>query len=86
MLGQMLAAPAVIPGDLPPFDNTAMDGFALRAGAARLPVGAHSDVLGAQAAGAEHVPADGEARETMSSARMPASMDTVAPVEQVTLL
>ncbi|TAL92986.1 MAG: molybdopterin molybdenumtransferase MoeA [Rhodanobacter sp.] len=82
-LGQILAGPVVSPADLPPFDNSAMDGFALCAGSARLPAGSEYTVMGAQAAGDVLVQAAGGAWEIMTGARMPAGMDTVVPVEQV---
>lgn len=82
-LGQILAQAVVSPADLPPFDNTAMDGFALCAGAAGLPAGSEYAVMGAQAAGDVLVHADGGAWEIMTGARMPLGMDAVVPVEQV---
>ncbi len=82
-LGQILARPVVSPADLPPFDNTAMDGFALYAGDARLPAGSEYAVMGAQAAGDDLAQADGGAWEIMTGARMPVGMDAVVPVEQV---
>lgn len=82
-LGQILARGVVSPADLPPFDNTAMDGFALYAGGARLPAGSEFAVLGAQVAGDALVQADGGAWEIMTGARMPVGLDAVVPVEQV---
>lgn len=82
-LGQILARAVVSPADLPPFDNTAMDGFALCAGSSRLPAGSEYEVTGAQAAGDALVHAAGGAWEIMTGARMPTGMDTVVPVEQV---
>lgn len=85
-LGRLLASPVISPVDLPPFDNSAMDGFALCAGDAQLPVGSEFAVLGAQAAGDAQARAAGGAWEIMTGARMPVGMDTVVPVEQVTLV
>ncbi|KZC15953.1 molybdopterin molybdenumtransferase MoeA [Rhodanobacter sp. FW510-R12] len=85
-LEQVLARPVVSPTDLPPFDNTAMDGFALCAGGARLPCGSEYVVAGAQAAGDAWVQADGGAWEIMTGACLPAGMDTVVPVELVEVI
>lgn len=85
-LGQVLAQPVVSPADLPPFDNTAMDGFALCAGSAGLPAGSEFAVMGAQAAGDALVQADGGAWEIMTGARIPTGMDTVIPVEQIEVI
>jgi len=85
-LGCLLAEPVVSPAYLPPFDNTAMDGFALHAGTLRLVAGVEFPVLGAQAAGDDLIRADSGAWEIMTGARMPEGMDTVVPVEQVEIL
>lgn len=85
-LGRVLARPVSSPAALPPFDNAAMDGFALHAGQARLPAGSEHAVMGAQAAGDALAQADGGAWEIMTGARMPAGMDTVVPVEQVEIV
>ena len=82
-LGQVLAEAVISRADLPPFDNSAMDGFALSAGNALLPVGSEYAVAGAQAAGDAQVQATGGAWEIMTGARMPDGLDTVVPVEQV---
>lgn len=82
-LGQILARRVVSPADLPPFDNSAMDGFALCAGTTQLAVGSEYTVMGAQVAGDALAQADGGAWEIMTGARMPVGMDTVVPVEQV---
>jgi molybdopterin molybdotransferase len=77
--GRILATPLEAPIDLPPFDNSAVDGYAVRhadlnpAGATRLPV------LGRVAAG--HSPRDYEAAKgavrIFTGAHMPAFADTV---------
>jgi len=85
-LGQILAQSVVSPADLPPFDNTAMDGFALYAGSQTLPAGSEYTVMGAQAAGDALVQAEGGAWEIMTGARMPDGMDTVVPVERVEII
>lgn len=87
-LGHLLARPVISPADLPPFDNTAMDGFALCAGVDGLPAGSELAVTGAQVAGDAQLPAAiGDAAmgawEIMTGARMPVGMDTVIPVERV---
>jgi molybdopterin molybdotransferase len=84
--GQVLAEPVHSGEDLPPFDNSAMDGFALRVGAADAAAGAEFDVLGAQAAGDAQVEASAGAWEIMTGARMPDGLDAVIPVEQVEVL
>lgn len=48
--GRILAEAVVANGDLPPFDNSAMDGFALCTGGASLAAGALFSVAGSQAA------------------------------------
>lgn len=78
--------------DLPPFDNSAMDGFALRAGGPR-GAGETFAVAGEQAAGDDarenESGRDGEraeAIEIMTGARMPDGFSTVVPVENVEVL
>lgn len=87
-LGLALAADVTAPHDLPPFDNSAMDGYAVR----------HVDIVGA----AEDSPVvlrvtgdlpagrsprgrvgAGEAVRIMTGAPLPAGADTVVPVEVV---
>jgi len=64
--------------DVPPFTNSAMDGFALRAGdGGRLPV------VGQVAAGAAEVPElkPGTAIRIMTGAPVPLGADTIVPIE-----
>lgn len=83
--GRVLAESINAPRPLPPFDNAAMDGFALRwhEGVA---TGSVLPVLAEQAAG------DGAAVQTsgtcsiMTGARLPDGLDTVVPVEDCTVL
>jgi molybdopterin molybdotransferase len=78
-LGRRLAAPVHAVGDLPGFDNSAMDGYALRVadlGPAGLPVAAH---VPAGTAPGPLVP--GTAQRIMTGAPLPAGVDTVVPVE-----
>lgn len=85
-VGRVLADPVASPGPLPAFDNSAMDGFALGAGAWAVPAGTELQVSGEQAAGdtAEHG-GDG-AWEIMTGARLPDGCDRVIPVERVQVL
>jgi len=85
--GQVLAAAVFSDEFLPPFDNSAMDGFALRVGADGARAGAEFDLAGAQAAGdAAAVATGADAWEIMTGARVPEGLDAVIPVEQVEVL
>lgn len=89
--GLVLAADVISGEDLPPFDNSAMDGFALRVGEAGVVAGSEFDVAGAQAAGDAQVTATQGAASTgaweiMTGARIPDGLDAVVPVEQVEVL
>ena len=66
-------------GDVPPFDNSAMDGFAIRA--ADAPGQLH--VIGEVAAGSASLPriGPGEAVRIMTGAPMPPGADAVVPIE-----
>ncbi len=86
MAGQVLAEDMRSGEHLPPFDNSAMDGFALRVGDAGVAAGAEFDVLGAQAAGDAQAAANDGAWEIMTGARLPDGLDAVVPVEQVEVL
>ena len=84
--GRVLASDIISAQSLPPFDNAAMDGFAVRMQGAALAEGSELTVQGWQAAGDEAAQsAGGEAGawEIMTGARMPAGLDTVVPIEQV---
>lgn len=85
-LGRVLAQAVVSGEDLPPFANSAMDGFALRVGSQALTAGAELDVIGASAAGDAQAAARDGAWEIMTGACLPAGMDSVIPVEQVEVL
>lgn len=81
-LGLVLTAPAIVPHDLPPFTNSAMDGFAVRAGdVASTPV--ELTVLEDVPAGsvASVVVGEGEAIRIMTGAPMPHGADAVVRVE-----
>src|SRR5262249_13272960 len=83
--GRVLAADLVAPVDLPPFDNSAVDGFAVRhadlaaAGETRLTV---IDRVAAGHAAAQPV-GPGEAVRIFTGAPMPAGADTVFMQEDV---
>lgn len=81
--GRVLAAAVTSSQALPPFDNSAMDGFALRAGGDVVPAGSTFDVQGWQAAGDVAAEGGQGAWEIMTGARMPSGLDSVVPVEQV---
>lgn len=84
-LGRVLAHDVVSPMDLPPFDHSAMDGYALHA-ADTLAAGSEHRVQGSQAAGDALQASAGAAWEIMTGARLPEGLDTVVPVERVQLL
>ncbi len=82
-LGRVLARAVATDGPWPATDRSAMDGFAVAAGAG-LPAGATLPVVGQSLAGA---PFDGAvpvgcAVRIMTGAVVPAGVDTVVPVEQ----
>jgi molybdopterin molybdotransferase len=81
-LGRVLAEQVRAPLDVPPFDNSAMDGFAVRA--ADSGPGVRLAVVGESRAGAPaHVAVGaGEACAISTGAAMPAGADAVIPVEQ----
>ena len=81
-LGLVLAEELTTPHDLPPFDNSSMDGFAVRA-ADITQAGAVLPVVGEIAAGALDIPAlsPGQALRIMTGAPLPKGADTVVPVE-----
>ncbi len=85
-LGLVAAAGVVCPGPVPPFDNSGMDGFAVRAAdvagaTAQTPV--RLRVLEDLPAGrvAEHAVEAGTAHRIMTGAPVPAGADAVVPVE-----
>ena len=83
--GLVLAGPVVADIDLPPFDNSAMDGFTLRAAGGVIAAGTEFDVAGLQVAG-DGAAAGAGAWEIMTGARMPDGLDSVVPVERVEAL
>ena len=84
--GRILASDVVSTQALPPFDNSAMDGFALCAQGQMIGAGSTFNVVGWQAAGDEAAEGGLGAWEIMTGARMPAGLDSVVPVEQVEVL
>lgn len=85
-LGRVLAEDIASPADLPPFDNSAMDGFALACGGVSLPSGGEFAVGGAVAAGDAPLTAARGAVEIMTGAPMPPSFDGVLPIEHADVL
>lgn len=81
--GRVLARDVRSPQCLPPFDNSAMDGFALRCAGRPLSAGTMVEVQGSQAAGDGASQGGSGAWEIMTGARMPDGLDSVIPVEQV---
>lgn len=84
--GRTLASDIHSSQSLPPFDNSAMDGFALCANGATFEAGTEFAVQGWQAAGDAGADGGEGAWEIMTGARMPAGLDTVVPVENVEIL
>lgn len=83
-LGRVLAQDVVADVDWPPFDTSAMDGYAVRAGEARAAGLVLSERSGLVAAG-HAVPGPlgpGEAVRIMTGAPLPPGADAVVPVEE----
>ena len=83
--GRVLAAPVDAPRNLPPFTNSAMDGFALR-WREGLVEDTDLPVLAEQAAGDGIAGQSEGACSIMTGARIPDGLDTVVPVEDCTVL
>ncbi len=81
--GLVLAARIDAPGDIPPFANSAMDGFAVRA--ADVAEGSRLQIAGEVAAGAADLTpvGPGQAVRIMTGAPMPPGATAVVPVELV---
>ncbi len=79
-LGRVLAEDAVAPSDLPPFDNSAMDGFAVVSGPP-----AELEVIGESRAGrpATRAVGHGQAIRISTGAVVPDGADAIVPVERV---
>lgn len=82
--GRILAETITAPFDAPPFDNSAMDGFAFSASELSPGGTIRLRVAGVSYAGApfEGAAASGEAVRIMTGAKMPAGADTVIPFER----
>ncbi len=82
-LGRVLASPVSAAWDLPPADNSAMDGYAFAF--AEQTAGDRLQVSGFVPAGSPEQPptAAGQAVKIMTGASLPAGCDTVAPIEEV---
>lgn len=82
-LGRVLAEPVTARWDLPPADNSAMDGYAFPF--AGQEAGCELRVAGFVPAGASHetLLAPGEAIKIMTGAPLPPGCDTVIPIEDV---
>lgn len=85
-LGRTLAEPVTAAVDIPVFDNSAMDGFAVRftdVVAAAPDAPARLRVVADIPAGSDRDPvlADGEAARIMTGAAVPAAADTIVPFE-----
>lgn len=85
-LGRVFAQDVIAQAHLPPFDNSAMDGFALASGGKTLAADCEFTVVGSQAAGDGVVTSTGDACEIMTGASLPIGLDTVVPIEQVQVL
>ena len=84
--GRVLASEISSPENLPPFDNSAMDGFALMCLGTTLAIESEFVVTGAVAAGdAPIAPRDG-AVEIMTGAPIPLGFDAILPIEQAQIL
>lgn len=82
-LGRILRTPVIANDALPPFDNSAMDGYALRLGGTPAPAGTRFPVQGAQFAGEAAQAGHGVAIEITTGALLPSGFDSIVPVEQV---
>ncbi|MEO6155473.1 MAG: gephyrin-like molybdotransferase Glp [Thermomonas sp.] len=89
-LGRVFAQDVFAHANLPPFDNSAMDGFALASGDAVLAAGCEFVAVGSQAAGDGNCDGEaastGDACEIMTGASLPNGLDAVVPIEQVDVL
>jgi molybdopterin molybdotransferase len=81
-MGRVLAEDIVADSDLPPFDRSQMDGYALRAGDVQT-VPARLQIVGESAAGRgwHHHMKSGEAVRIMTGAHVPIGADSVQQVE-----
>jgi molybdopterin molybdotransferase len=82
-LGRVTSDGITSPAALPPFDNSAMDGFALGGADGPAPAGTELAIAGEQAAGDDAARAGEGAWSIMTGARLPDGFDRVIPVERV---
>jgi molybdopterin molybdotransferase len=87
-LGRVLAEDVVSPISVPPHDNSAMDGFALRGAQLNASGVSRFKVVGTALAGMawQGAVGTGECVKIMTGAIMPAGLDTVVPQEQCKVL
>ena len=85
-LGRVLAADVVSPFDVPPHDNSAMDGYAFDGGQLAAGTALNLKVVGTALAGKawQGTVRAGECVKIMTGAIMPPGLDTVVPQEFVT--
>ncbi|MFM6999798.1 MAG: gephyrin-like molybdotransferase Glp [Limnohabitans sp.] len=83
--GRILARDVISPISVPPHDNSAMDGYALRGTELQAGQASRLKVVGTALAGAawQGTVSTGECVRIMTGAIMPAGLDTVAPQELV---
>ena len=84
LLGRVLAEDVVAPADVPPFDSSAMDGYAVQAADVEVPEVSLA-ILGEVAAGQAWGGAPltrGQAVRIMTGAPIPPGADTIVPVEE----
>jgi len=89
-LGRVLAADVISPFDVPPHDNSAMDGYAFDGGQLQTDAPLVLQVMGTALAGKAWQGNDGPVKagqcvKIMTGAIMPVGLDTVVPQEFVTL-
>ena len=86
-LGRVLADNVVSPFDVPPHDNSAMDGYAFEGAALSAGTALQLQVVGTALAGKawQGTVASGQCVKIMTGAIMPAGLDTVVPQEFVTV-
>ena len=80
---RVLRQDVVAPADVPPHDNSAMDGYALRSGNTPGRLRVIEDLRAGRFA--EHAVKKGTAIRIMTGAPMPSGADAVVPIEQVTV-
>lgn len=81
-LGRVLAQAAVSPGALPPFDNAAMDGYALCSHGQPMRAGSEHAIAGTLVAGDAPPQTHAPAWEIMTGAPLPPGADSVVPFER----